>query len=124
MASTSGKGGERGGGGIYPILVSGYCNGGSTLTLLRSLEGSLTFRRGRLFVACVSSFAMPTSSLGGGAEELESTAAAMGLYMVLDELILFCKALNFSFPSSKSISSKEVSGDGGGSDIFIALVDN
>ena len=132
MASTSGKagsapgGGERGGAGTYSTSLSGDCNGGSTLstlTLRRSLEGSLTFRRGLFFVACVSFFAVPTSSLGGGAEELESGDAAMGLYIVLDELSLFRKALNFSFPSRASISSKEVSwswtGDGGGSDIFI-----
>lgn len=113
------------------MSVSGDCNGGSTLstlTLRISLEGSLTFRRGLLFVACVSFFAVPASSLGGGADGLEfgSVPAAMGLYMVLDELILFCKALNFSFPSRESISfreSREVfwewTGDGGGSDIFI-----
>ena len=53
--------------------------------------------------------------------------AATGLYMLVELLILLCKALNFSFPVSASISSRDVSssaigggleGGGGVADIF------
>lgn len=42
-----------------------------------------------------------------GDSEDDLVLAAAGLYMLLELLNLFCKALNFSFPFSESISSKE-----------------
>lgn len=120
-----------------PSISSG--NGGltggsafSTLSLRVSLEGGLTLRRGLSFVAWVSFLAFWLASissstcdrLGGGAggeSEGGKGADAEGLYIVLELLSLFCKALNFSLPVSASISSKEVSpskgGEGGVADI-------
>ena len=56
-------------------------------------------------------------------------AAAVGLYIVLELLSFFCKALNFSFPVSESISSRESSEDtvwegGGVADIFASAKEN
>ena len=106
-----------------------------------SLDGCLTFLRGLFLVICVSFFALElaefssstntTSSspplsnrLGGGAargvsgREDDREAAPEGLlYMVLELLSLFCRALNFAFPSKASISSRESSGSPGGGEL-------
>lgn len=64
----------------------------------------------------------------GGDPGGELGAIAVGLYIELELLSLFCRALNFSFPVSKSISSRElfssadeeVQEEVGVADIFLA----
>lgn len=49
--------------------------------------------------------------LGGGAggeSAGDLGVPAAGLYMLVELLILLCKALNLSFPVSESISSREI----------------
>ena len=56
----------------------------------------------------------------------DCAAAEAGLYMVLELLSLFCKALNLSFPVSESICSRESSlssdCEGGVADIFFVFL--